>query len=332
MSASGQAKRVRRKIDGVVVLNKPFGLTSNGALQRVKRLLGAKKAGHTGSLDPAATGMLPLCFGEATKASAYLLDADKTYRVTARVGTATDTGDAEGSVIAEAAVPAMSVVDWRKALAAFEGETEQVPPMYSALKKDGKRLYELARKGETVEREPRRINIRSIELLEAHGSRLVFRATCSKGTYIRTLVEDIARSAGSVAHTRRLHRETVAGFEPQAMMSLGRIERLVDEGRPLADWVLPADAALGGMPVVLLGAEAAGRFVSGQEVALPARAECSPGDLVRAYGPGRHFLGVGQAASAGSVAPKRIFHLDAGRPGEGENGADPALAGSAQDI
>jgi len=168
-------------VDGVLLLNKPAGLTSNQALQRVKRLLNARKAGHTGSLDPAATGMLPLCFGEATKVCAFLLDADKTYRVTAKLGSATDTGDATGSVIGTADVPQLTAEAWDAVLQGFRGESMQVPPMYSALKKDGKRLYELARKGETVERAPRPIRIDEIELLEAAGSRLVFRVRCSKG-------------------------------------------------------------------------------------------------------------------------------------------------------
>ncbi len=318
-----------RRIDGIVVLDKPVGLTSNGALQRVKRLLGVKKAGHTGSLDPTATGMLPLCFGEATKASAYLLDADKTYRVVARLGTATDTGDAEGKTIAEAAVPRLGEEEWRQKLEAFIGTSEQVPPMYSALKKDGKRLYELARQGETVERKPRQIEIRAVGLLEIAGTRLVFRVTCSKGTYIRTLVEDIARSVGTVAHTRRLHRESVAGFESEDMLSLGRVERLVDDGTPLDRWLLPPDAALGWMAEVSVDAAAAERFSLGQAVTCTG---AGANETARVYGPGQRFLGVGELAEAGSVAPKRIFHLGAGRPGEGENGADPAMAGTAIDI
>ena len=202
-----QRKRTKVAVDGLLLLPKPKGITSNRALQIVKRLLNAKKAGHTGSLDPAATGMLPLCFGEATKVCAYLLDADKTYRVTAKLGRTTDTGDADGQEIATAEVPEMSRDEWLAVLHGFRGESMQVPPMYSALKKDGKRLYELARKGEVVEREPRPITIHDIELLELAGSRLVFRVSCSKGTYVRTLVEDIASRAGTVAHTASFHRE-----------------------------------------------------------------------------------------------------------------------------
>lgn len=294
-------------VDGVLLLNKPAGLTSNQALQRVKRLLRARKAGHTGSLDPAATGMLPLCFGEATKVCAFLLDADKTYRVTARLGTATDTGDADGKPTATADVPALSRDEWDRILQTFVGESMQVPPMYSALKKDGRRLYELARKGEVVERRPRPIRIEKIELLEAAGKRLVFRVTCSKGTYVRSLVEDIARQAGTVAHTARLHREHVAGFEASDMVEMSAAEALVDAGpEPLRERLLRPDAALSGLPDIAVDEEAAARFRSGQAVA--AAAPVADG-LVRVYGPGGNedFLGVGVVAGGSSVAPKRVF-------------------------
>ncbi len=217
-------------VDGVLLLNKPAGLTSNQALQRVKRLYRAKKAGHTGSLDPAATGMLPLCFGEATKVCAFLLDADKSYRVTAKLGSRTDTGDATGAVTETAKVPELDADDWREVLESFQGDSLQVPPMYSALKQGGKRLYELARKGETVERKPRPIRIDAIELLEIAGSRLVFRVHCSKGTYVRTLVEDIAAKAGTVAHTASLHRETVGEFRAADMLDMGTLEADAEAG------------------------------------------------------------------------------------------------------
>ena len=218
-------------VDGLLLLNKPAGMTSNRALQTVRRLLKARKGGHTGSLDPAATGMLPLCFGEATKISAYLLDADKRYRVTARLGTATDTGDADGKESATAAVPALSAAQWNEILQSFAGDSEQVPPMYSALKQGGKRLYELARKGETVARPPRKIRISDIALLEATGSRLVFNVTCSKGTYVRVLVEDIARKAGTVAHTASLHRESVGDFKTGEMIDMAVVEDLAERGQ-----------------------------------------------------------------------------------------------------
>ena len=296
-------------IDGVLLLNKPAGLTSNQALQRVKRLLNARKGGHTGSLDPAATGMLPLCFGEATKVCAFLLDADKTYRVTAKLGSATDTGDATGSVVETADVPEMSAEEWNEVLQRFHGESQQVPPMYSALKKDGKRLYELARKGETVERQPRRIRIDAIDLLEAAGTRLVFRVRCSKGTYVRSLVEDIARAAGTVAHTARLHRETVADFVAGEMVDLETVEEAA-AGTPeaLRERLLPPDRALTGLPAVTLPEADAERFRGGQAVTLDTAAAVG---LVRVYGAQHVFAGVGEISGDGRIAPRRVF----GRPG-----------------
>jgi tRNA pseudouridine55 synthase len=293
-------------IDGLLLLNKPAGLTSNQALQKVKRLLNARKAGHTGSLDPAATGMLPLCFGEATKVCAYLLDADKTYRVTAKLGIATNTGDADGAQIATADVPELSAADWTEILQGFRGESMQVPPMYSALKKDGKRLYELARKGETVDREARPIRIQEIELLEIAGSRLAFRVHCSKGTYVRTLVEDIAKRAGTVAHTARLHRETVGTFQAADMLDLNRVEAVAAAGSAaLMARLLPPDTALEDMPAVTLDATATARFSAGQEVAAPLQ---GPAGLLRVYGPGGRFAGVGELSRGDRLAPRRVFH------------------------
>lgn len=304
------AKKSRSEpIDGVLLLNKPAGLSSNQALQRVKRLLNAKKAGHTGSLDPAATGMLPLCFGEATKVCAFLLNADKTYRVTAKLGIATDTGDREGNEIAQEPVPDLSRDDWDSILQSFLGESMQIPPMYSALKKDGKRLYELARKGQVVEREPRPIRVDQIELLEFAGTRLVFRVRCSKGTYIRSMVEDIAAKAGTVAYTARLHREAVGGFEAAAMMELTAAEALVNDSREaLRERLLPPDDALTELPPVNLDAAGVEAFRQGKIVGL---AETQEPGLARVYGPGgeQEFLGVGELAGDGTVAPKRVFML-----------------------
>jgi len=302
-----QNKRPSDAIDGLLLLNKPAGLSSNQALQRVKRLLRAKKAGHTGSLDPAATGMLPLCFGEATKVCAFLLNADKTYRVTAKLGQATDTADADGKLIAEQAVPELDAVAWDEILQGFMGESTQVPPMYSALKKDGRRLYELARKGETVEREPRPIRIDEIELLEFAGRRLVFRVRCSKGTYIRSLVEDIAAKAGTVAHTARLHREAVAGFEAMGMLELPVAEALAEDGpEALRQRLLAPDTALMALPAVALDEAAVGCFRMGQKVAT---GNGETVGLARVYGPGGEidFIGVGEFAGDGALAPKRVF-------------------------
>ena len=299
------ARPRRETVDGLLLLNKPAGLSSNQALQRVKWLLNAKKAGHTGSLDPAATGMLPLCFGEATKVCPYLLNADKTYRVTAKLGAATDTGDAEGSEVQQMDVPELSPEQWQEILHGFLGESEQIPPMYSALKKDGKRLYELARKGVTVEREPRPIRIDSIDLLEAAGNRLVFTVACSKGTYIRVLVEDIAKAAGTVAHTARLHREVVGDFKSDEMLDLSALEAAAEDGpESVRQFLQSPDIALAGYPSVTVSAEQGQRFSSGMAVS------AGSGELqglVRVYADPAHFLGIGEADMSGSVAPRRVF-------------------------
>jgi tRNA pseudouridine55 synthase len=300
-----RANKRSEPVDGFLLLNKPAGLTSNQALQRVKRLLNARKAGHAGSLDPAATGMLPLCFGEATKACAFLLDADKVYRVTVRLGTATDTGDADGETVAEAPVPELSAEDWDVILQSFRGESMQVPPMYSALKKDGQRLYELARRGETVERPARPVRIEEIRLLEAAGRRLVFRVRCSKGTYVRTLVEDIARAAGTVAHTAALHRESVGAFRAEDMLDLAGLEAPGKGAEVLRRHLMPADRALSGLPEIRLGDEESRRFAHGQTVSSEAAATPGP---VRVYGSEAGFLGVGELSAAGRVAPRRLFH------------------------
>lgn len=298
-------KREYLPVDGLLLLNKPAGLTSNRALQKVKRLLQARKAGHTGSLDPAATGMLPLCFGEATKVCAYLLDADKTYRVVARLGEKTDTGDGDGQVIETAAVPQMSAPDWRPILDRFMGETTQIPPMYSALKVDGRRLYELARKGEVVERQPRTIQVYELSLLEVHGLRLVLRVKCSKGTYIRTLVEDIAAAAGTIAYTDRLHRESVGAFRAEDMLDLAKAEEWAEsEPELLRQRLLAPDIALQGMPAIEINNDEVVRFNQGQIV------DVSDGGAgeVRVYGAAAQFLGVGELLGAGRLAPRRVFN------------------------
>jgi tRNA pseudouridine55 synthase len=292
-------------VDGLLLLNKPAGMTSNQALQKVKRLLKAKKAGHTGSLDPAATGMLPLCFGEATKICAYLLEADKTYRVTARLGERTDTADADGVVIETAPVPEMKADDWQAVIAEFKGEILQVPPMYSALKKDGKRLYELARKGQVVERKARPVTIHSIELLESSGTRLVLTVSCSKGTYIRTLVENIAEAAGTVAHTSKLHRETVGAFRSEDMLDMSGAEQAAIDGPgALRERLLPADVALASWPACQVDDADVERFYGGQAISCDATGD----GLTKVYDSERTFLGIGQMRPDGVVLPKRIFH------------------------
>lgn len=305
-------KRRADAVDGLLLLDKPSGMTSNRALQTVRRLLNARKAGHTGSLDPAATGMLPLCFGEATKVCAYLLNADKSYRVTAKLGIATNTGDADGKETSTAAVPELSADDWDAILQGFSGESTQIPPMFSALKKNGKRLYELARRGETVERDPRPVRINEIRLLEIAGSRLVFRVSCSKGTYIRVLVEDIARVAGTVAHTARLHRESVGDFAAVDMLDMAAVEDLAAQDiEALRAKLLPPDVALASMQMVSISAAEAANFSAGQSVEVAAAQATG---LTRVYGAGRKFIGVGEVTCNGQLAPRRVFQTQDGTP------------------
>lgn len=305
-------KRRADAVDGLLLLDKPSGMTSNRALQTVRRLLNARKAGHTGSLDPAATGMLPLCFGEATKVCAYLLNADKSYRVTAKLGIATNTGDADGKETSTAAVPDLSADDWDAILQGFSGESTQIPPMFSALKKNGKRLYELARRGETVERDPRPVRINEIRLLEIAGSRLVFRVSCSKGTYIRVLVEDIARVAGTVAHTARLHRESVGDFAAVDMLDMATVEGLAAQDiEALRAKLLPPDVALASMQMVSISAAEAANFSAGQSVEIAA---AQTSGLTRVYGAGRKFIGVGEVTRDGQLAPRRVFQTQDGTP------------------
>lgn len=324
MSARGGDESRLAQVNGLLLLNKPAGITSNRALQTVKRLLKARKAGHTGSLDPAATGMLPLCFGEATKVCAYLLDADKTYRVTGRLGVATDTGDADGRDTQIAAVPKLGREGWEAILAEFTGDIEQVPPMYSALKKGGTRLYKLARKGEIVEREARSVRIHGIRLLELSDQRLVFRVHCSKGTYVRTLVEDLAKAAGTVAHTAGLHRESVGDFRAEDMLDLQSAEQIAASGpEALQERLIPADRALAGWPKQQIDDDAASRFSDGQAVAAVIREARVQAGPVRVYSrDGTQFLGVGELAGDGTIAPRRIFRL-AEKPamvdGQGKN-------------
>jgi tRNA pseudouridine55 synthase len=250
--------------------------------------------------------MLPLCFGEATKICAYLLEADKTYRVVAKLGESTDTGDADGQITGTGPIPDLDSDGWQQLLNTFLGATEQIPPMYSALKKDGKRLYELARKGEVVERAARPIRIDAISLIEASGSRLAFRVSCAKGTYIRTLVEDIARAAGTVAHTAKLHRETVGDFRAEDMLDMTGAEQAAEEGpSALREQLLPADVALAHWPTCHVADSDQERFSGGQQVACD---ETGSG-LIRVYGAGERFLGVGELMDGGRVAPRRIFML-----------------------
>lgn len=289
-------------IDGVVLLDKPLGLSSNVALQKVKRLFGARKAGHTGSLDPLATGLLPVCLGQATRFSGYLLDSDKGYRVAGRLGARTATGDAEGEVVETCEWRHLDREGFAATLEAFLGRIEQVPPMYSALKQGGERLYRKARRGEDVARAPRRIEIYELALATWAPPDFALQVRCSKGTYVRTLVEDVARHAGSCAHVTALRRFAAGPFDEADMHTLAQLEELAGAGR-LADAVLPCDTALVALPALRLSQEDAARIRQGRPVEQPAEDE---GALLRLYS-GEEFLGVGTRNPDGTLRAKRLM-------------------------
>lgn len=298
-------RKTGRDVHGIVLLDKRLGVSSNQALQEVKRLFNANKAGHTGALDPLATGLLPLCFGEATKVSALMLDDDKRYSVTMQLGVMTDTGDSEGKVIAEMPVPALDSVQLQDCLAGFVGEIEQVPPMYSALKHQGQKLYELARAGKTVERQARRIKIYGLELVEVdadHG-RLTLDVSCSKGTYIRTLAEDIGTRLGTCASVTMLRRTAAGMFRIGQAHTLEALQAMSPEQMLLV--LIGLDQPLLDMPEISLNAEQAERVRQGQRI----RVAEAAAERVRIYSP-ECFLGLGEISMDGKLAPKKLFHLD----------------------
>lgn len=295
-----QFRHKRRPVDGVLLLDKPQGLSSNTALQRARRLLNAAKAGHTGTLDPMATGLLPLTFGEATKFSQMLLDADKTYEAVVQLGVETDSGDAEGKVLATRPVT-VDRAALEAALARFRGEIEQVPPMYSALKRDGKALYEYARAGIELEREARRVTIHALDLLDFDGERFALRVHCSKGTYIRSLAMDIGAALGCGAHLAALRRTAIGGFDLAGAVTLEALEAAGEGGRDAL--LAPVDALVADFPVLKLDEEAARALLQGRTLALPG---AHPGERVRAYGPAG-FLGLAQWQDDGRLAARRLI-------------------------
>ena len=294
-----------RKINGIFLLNKPIGLSSNHALQRVKRLFNAAKAGHTGSLDPLASGMLPICLGEATKFSQYLLDSDKRYQVQGLLGIKTETADAEGAAIATAEVNATEA-EVLSVMENYRGNIEQIPSMYSAIKIDGQPLYKLARQGITVERKSRPVTIHELELISFDSPYVEMDVYCSKGTYIRNLVEDIGDDLGCGAHVTRLHRSQVGPYLADAMMSLEQAEALVEESglEALDEMLLPVYSSVAHWPEVILNSSLAFYIQQGQ----PIQASDAPleGD-VRLVTDDGQFLGIGEINEDGMVAPKRLI-------------------------
>jgi tRNA pseudouridine55 synthase len=303
----GRRRAQGRNISGILLLDKPMGLSSNGALQRVKRLYRAAKAGHTGSLDPLATGLLPVCLGSATKISAFLLDADKRYRVRIRLGQTTTTADAEGEVIRTAPTDGVTEPALRSALEGFLGTISQLPPMYSAVKHQGERLYKLARQGLEVERQPREVTIFSIDLLDFALPEVEIDVHCSKGTYVRTLAEDLGEVLGCGGHVIGLRRTGVGPYVENAapFVTMDQLEALGEEDLGAMDaLLLPQDSALGHWPEVRLSEDACFYLRQGQAVLVP-RAPTE--GLVRLYDPSRRFIGVGEILDDGMVQPKRLL-------------------------
>jgi tRNA pseudouridine55 synthase len=303
-------KNKGRSVHGIVVLDKALGGSSNHALQQVKRLFDANKAGHTGALDPLATGVLPLCLGEATKVSQFLLDSDKAYRARIKLGVRTDTADSEGEVIATADAGTVTEAQIKSALTQFEGDIEQVPPMYSALKRDGQPLYKLAREGKTVEREPRAITVYSIELtdFDPQSQELEIEVDCSKGTYIRTIADDLGQIIGCGAHIIALRRLKAGAFTLADSQSLEELEaaKQADGFTAIDAMLMPMDKAIDTLPAVHLPAYTAQFLKQGQAV----QVNKPPADgLLRLY-EDEEFIGIGIIDDDGKVAPKRLIVKD----------------------
>ncbi|MCB5207049.1 tRNA pseudouridine(55) synthase TruB [Methylovorus mays] len=296
-----QFKRIKRDISGILLLDKPLGISSNQALQIVKRLFQAAKAGHTGSLDPLASGLLPICLGEATKFSHFLLDSDKSYRALVTLGSTTTTGDAEGDVI-ERSVVTTTQDELQAALKKMVGDILQVPPMYSALKHGGKALYEYARDGVEIAREARPVKIHAITLERFDGEQFEIVVSCSKGTYIRTLAEDIGKLLGCGAHLGGLRRLTTAHFNLKDAVTIEQLDQMSLEQRD--EVLLGADAAIEDLPQISIDADSTFYLLRGQEVW---KSGLRMEGLFRIYSEEGVFLGIGQQTSRGSIAPKRLL-------------------------
>ncbi|MFW5426602.1 MAG: tRNA pseudouridine(55) synthase TruB [Methylophagaceae bacterium] len=301
----GRRNKKGRNITGIVIIDKPTGRSSNHVLQQVKRLFDAKKAGHTGALDPLATGVLPICLGEATKVSSYLLDADKRYHVTCQLGTVTDSGDSDGAVLSTSEIPDFSEQDVVDLLPEFMGEQDQVPPMFSALKYQGQPLYKLARQGIEVERKSRRITIYDIQLLSVTTESFTLDVHCSKGTYIRTLVEDISHKLGSGGHVIMLRRVSAAGYDLKQAVTIEQLEKIAEQGiQCLDEELLPTENALPDWPSIHATDGMVDALRHGQTIKVNQTFE---GEKVRLFDANKQFIGLGEMTDQGIVAPKRVF-------------------------
>ncbi len=292
---------------GILLLDKPVGGSSNHALQRAKRLYNARKAGHTGSLDPLASGMLPVCFGEATKLSGYLLNADKGYQTQMTLGVTTDSGDADGQVVSCLPVPELDEIRFDEICAQFTGPLLQVPPMVSAIKINGRRLYQLAREGKTVPREPRSVVIHALQVQAFDGLSATLAVRCSKGTYIRSLVTDIGAALGCGAHVTSLRRTFVSPFEDAPMQTFDTLETLANLEQ-LDAQLLPVDAGLDHLPKAIVQIDKVAAFQLGQSVSNSAQVE-SVGEQhsCRVYSSAGLFLGLGEPTPDGRIAPRRVL-------------------------
>ncbi|MBZ2189394.1 tRNA pseudouridine(55) synthase TruB [Alcanivorax sp. JB21] len=298
-------QRRGRDINGILLLDKPPGVTSNGALQVVKRLFSAAKAGHTGSLDPLATGMLPICFGEATKFSQFLLDADKSYRVTARLGVTTETGDADGAEVTTRPVTS-DAATIEQTLMTFLGDIQQIPSMYSAIKHQGQPLYKLARQGIEVERKPRNVTIKRLAMLAVDGDDVTFEVDCTKGTYVRSLVEDLGTALGCGGHVTMLRRLSAGPYPTSEMLTMDELGALKEEGgfEAIDARLLPVATSVADWPRVQLGPDAAHFLCQGQPVMAAERPRDGQVALYRADSGA--FLGVGEVQEDGMIAPRRL--------------------------
>jgi tRNA pseudouridine55 synthase len=298
-----QFKRVKRKIDGILLLDKPLGYSSNQALQKIKRLFQATKAGHTGTLDPLATGLLPICLGEATKFAQHVTNADKTYIANVKFGVQTTTGDAEGDVVSTTPVN-ITTVELEQICQQFLGKISQIPPMYSALKHNGKPLYEYARAGIEIERSARQVTITKIAVDSFLDGEAIITVGCSKGTYIRTLAEDIANALDNHAHLTGLRRIETAGYDIADAMTIEEVEALAMGVRDAQ--LLPVDSAISALPKITISADSAFFFKQGQAVW---DAGVIPDGELRVYEEGGVFLGLGKLLEDGKVTAKRLVHL-----------------------
>ncbi len=301
-------KHKRRHLDGILLLDKPKGMSSNHALQRVKRLFNAEKAGHSGTLDPMATGMLPICFGEATKFAGQLLDKDKQYQFTCKLGEKTSTGDEEGEIIEMSAPPSnLTPEKLNIVFQQFIGEIDQVPPMVSALHHNGKRLYELAREGIEVARQARRIRIEALTLDHLGAYEFTATVTCSKGTYVRVLAEDIAQKLDTAGHLTMLRRLAIDPFIETPMVTLEALESIAESSldySPLDDLLYPMDQALADLPILTFTAAESERILHGQRIHVEGTLEYP---LYRLYSDQNQFLGIGAPHTPTSIGPKRII-------------------------